>query len=155
MITNYSFSYKAGLEQRNLHTVLRLFAVETLITGVILRCWSLPGQSAIILITPFIINSNRDFSYFLACILVKICLQYTLMFFINLCVNYESAVVVAQSVGLLQIFLIYLSHYYDCIDSRRVYITVDIFYPYAISREIVHARLIAQTIPSATEGYES
>jgi hypothetical protein len=155
MVTNYSFSYDTGDEQKQLHYVMRAVVVEVLLFGFTEKAWVLPTQTIVILVTPLVIYSNRELPYFLDCIFAKMCIQYLLI--LCLCINipYDSALMVAQNIGIVQVFMIYFLHYVQYVRDMRQYMHVDPYSQYAISREIIHAALITESAAEAAEGDES
>jgi hypothetical protein len=155
MKTNYSFSYEAGNDQKMLWNILTMATVEGVSMGFTEISWILPAQTAVILATPFIIYSNRTFSYFLHCVLSKMIIQYLILLIVQIKLPYYSALVLAQNVGGLQIFLIFLTHYVNYRSGREGYAWIDPYMPYAISREVLHARLVTQPATNTLERDET
>ena len=154
MKTNYSFSYYAGNDQKILWNVLVMATVEGISMGFSQISWILPAQTAVILATPFVIYSNRSLSYFLHCVFSKFIMQYLIILFVQIKMPYYSALILAQNIGGLQIFLIFLTHYVNYRSDGLGYVWVDPYIPYAISREVLHASLITKPVASALEGDE-
>ena len=155
MKTNYSFSYYAGEDQKLLWNILAIATLEGITLGFSNISWILPAQTAVILATPFVIYSNRSLSYFLHCALSKFIMQYLILFFVQIKMPYYSALILAQNVGGLQIFLIFLTHYVNYRSEGGGYAWVDPYIPYAISREVLHSRLITQPATNALESNET
>jgi hypothetical protein len=53
-------------------------------------------------------------------------------------ISYESSIKVVQNIGLLNIFVLYLSHYVSYMHKTDEFQHVDPLSPYAISRDVMH-----------------
>lgn len=154
MITNYSFFYSAGDDQKHLWYMTAAAVIEAFL---FYRTWAaIPIQTVCILGTPFIIVSNRQFPYFLGIVQAKMIVQVILFSFNKvLTIPIEDSYPIVSNFGFTLIFLMFVQHYVDYISRSVDYIHIDPFTPYAISREIKHAGLITKPPPDPLERNES
>lgn len=67
-------------------------------------------------------------------------------------ISYEGAIVVVQNIGIVHIFVLYLSHYVSYMYTANDWQHVDPLSPYAISREVVHMDTFVGLVPKAAPG---
>jgi hypothetical protein len=138
MITNYCFSYTAGPDQKFLQIILASIGVETCIAFIHPDAWALPLQSLAMLATPWLLYSERPLPFFLMCVYAKMFCQQLFMNLMMFGISYESSIKVVQNIGLLNIFVLYLSHYVSYMHKTDEFQYVDPLSPYAISRDVMH-----------------
>ena len=155
MNTNYSFSYEAGEEQKHLWYSLAVYATE-LVSCTIASLlgykivWIFPFQSAAILLCPFIISSNKKYTYFL--------FNSTSLIFVKgiFMLIMDDSILQIRTLSYAHIFILYILHFIQYQSSLYGYRTVDPFQPYAISRELLITETATDTlerdIPPAATG---
>ena len=153
MITNYSFFYYAGDDQKHLWHIVGAAAIEAFL--LYRTTTAIPIQTACILATPFIIVSNRELPYFLGIVQAKMIVQVILFYFNKvLAIPTEDSYPIVSNFGFTLILLMFAQHYVDYFSRSVDYIHADPFTPYAISREIKHAGLITKPPPDPLERNE-
>jgi hypothetical protein len=158
MITNYSFSYHAGDEQKYLaHTLLLTsFSLVYFSTVSFIQykyLFTLPLQQVLILTFPFLRKSWHDLTYFLFHARVHLCVTSFCYWMALLDRPGSSLFVSTVFVGYLHLLAIYLVHIVEW--QNHAPFRRDPFLPYAISREVLHVELITKTTTDAREGNKS
>lgn len=163
--TNYCLIYTAGPEQ------FRLWVCSLGLTGELFyacvgaalgyrNLLYLPASSAILLTLPFV--SPRliwTFDNYVIHLLIHFGLESSIFFLCFLQNSPYHQVIDLQLISAgLHFFIIYLIHIVECQNAGRLVKTYqDLFSPYAISREILHADILfaIEPIASPTEGNKS
>lgn len=159
MNTNYSFSYDAGEEQKQLWECLAVYATELVICTIASLqgseiVWIFPFQSAAILLCPFIISSNKIYTYFLFNSTSLIFIKGTFMLIMR--DSILQRFILIRTLAYAHLFILYILHLIQYQSSLYGYRAVDPFQPYAISRELLIAETATDTlerdIPPAATG---
>ena len=152
MFCNYSFSYELGPEQRLFWTAMILLSLESIICGLaflakvpIVECF--PFQSASILLTPFIIPSNKTYQYYLYHTIMQIYSKFGLIVLFYNKDTYTSLLEIILIFSYTQIICVYLFNFLIFTKVEKINSLI----PFAISSEIVHAALITKTTADTLE----
>ena len=159
MITNYSFSYWAGEDQKYLVHTLAACGAYTLYFTICsftqyTHLYSLGLQEIAILTLPFILPSWNDLSYYLFHIrfhLLSTSFVYSLAF-LGPVEKREPIYFYSVLVGYIHLSVLYIVFLHEWQNRPSFLIRQDPLNPYAISREVLHVDLITKAPPNTREG---
>jgi len=132
--TNYSFSYYAGPDQRDLWHIGIAITGETLITLYISRAQILPYQTLSIMLLPYVISSNKTMDFYIKHVKLKYILQ-AIAILLSV-YDTESTIPMIVFYGYWYTIMLHLFTYVSYVKERPV--RNDPCLPFAISREIIH-----------------
>ena len=158
MLTNYSFSWWAGEDQKLLVATLILGSLQSCINSYLTytayrHLYTLTIQQGVILTMPFLVPSWHTLSYYVYHTMLHI--QYTTILLVvtyfQLPEKRESIYSGIVALGYIHLFVMWLVYFQE-LNNRPAYLAHrDPFEPYAISREILHTDLITKPPPDTRE----